>query len=333
MIKSVNNPTIADIAKKAGVSTTTVSRVISNSDQVKPKTKDKVQKVINELGFIPNYFAQRLAGSGSKQIGVVVDEIGNFFFTEVLAAIQDYLNKQGYSIQIVYSKWNEQSELEAVKNLISNNVDGIIIAPVKADSSAVKLLKSRNFPFVIINCILDDETTCVANNNYKGGQIIANYFNENKADQTFIISGWNDQSLLLRIDGFTDNFEEPNKIISFANILKDDKIHETVDTLVNKYDVKNITSNIFITNDLLAIPLLNYLVEKGVKIPDPVSLISYDNIYFSRYTRIPLSTIDHGVNQLCIKASSELIKKINGEKSIAGKVFIEPKLIIRQSTK
>ncbi|MBK5262007.1 MAG: LacI family DNA-binding transcriptional regulator [Peptostreptococcaceae bacterium] len=332
MIKSSNNPTISDIAKKAGVSLTTVSRVLSNSNRVKPKTKEKVQKVIDELGYIPNYFAQCLAGHQSKKIGVIVDEIGNFFFTELLASIQSYLNEQGYSIQIAYSKWDADKELDAVKNFISNNVDGIIIAPVSSSSGSIELLKNRNFPFVVINCILDDKTTCIANNNYKGGKIVAEFFNKKKAQQSFIISGWNDQSLLLRIEGFKDNIESSDKLFSFSNVLSDEQIREVCETLVNEYHVGEISSNIFITNDILAIPLTNYLIEKGINIPDSVSIISYDNIYFSRYCRIPLSTIDHGINEVGTKASAELIKKIKGEKSVEGNILVEPKLVIREST-
>ncbi|MGD1818268.1 MAG: LacI family DNA-binding transcriptional regulator [Pleomorphochaeta sp.] len=333
MAKSTNNPTISDIAKKAGVSSTTVSRVLSDSDSVKPKTKDKVQKVIDELGYIPNYFARCLAGHQSKKIGVIVDEIGNFFFTELLASIQGYLNKNNYSIQIAYSKWHEESELDAVKNFISNNVDGIIIAPVSPTTSALDLLKNRDFPFVVINCILDDETTCIANNNYDGGKIIADYFNEREAEQTFVISGWNDQSLLLRVKGFKENINNKEKLNCFSEILLDDQIREVARKLVEDYDVKNKTTNIFITNDILAIPLSNYLIDNGVDIPNSVSIISYDNIYFSKYSRIPLSTIDHGIDEIGIQASAQLLKKINNEKATKGNIFIEPKLIIRESTR
>ncbi len=103
--------------------------------------------------------------------------------------------------------------------------------------------------------------------------------------------------------------------------------------LVEDYDVKNKTTNIFITNDILAIPLSNYLIDNGVDIPISVSIISYDNIYFSKYSRIPLSTIDHGIDEIGIQASAQLLKKINNEKATKGNIFIEPKLIIRESTR
>ncbi len=333
MAKSTNNPTISDIAKKAGVSSTTVSRVLSDSTSVKPKTKEKVQKVIDELGYIPNYFARCLAGHQSRKIGVIVDEIGNFFFTELLASIQGYLNKKNYSIQISYSKWNEESELDAVKNFISNNVDGIIIAPVSPTSSSINLLKNKDFPFIVINCILDDETTCVANNNYEGGKIVADYFNEKEAEQTFVISGWNDQSLLLRVKGFKDNINNIENLNCISDVLSDDQIREVVRKLIKDYDVKNKKTNIFITNDILSIPLSNYLIDSGIDIPNSVSIISYDNIYFSKYSRIPLSTINHGIDEIGIQASAQLLKKINNEKSTKGNIFIEPKLIIRDSTR
>lgn len=329
-----NNPTIADIAKKAGVSTTTVSRVISNSQKVKPNTKDKVQSVIKELGYVPNYFAQRLAGNESKQIGVIVDELGNFFFTEVVEALQDYFNKQGYSIQIAYSKWDEEKEEEAVKNFISNNVEGIIIAPVNSKTKAIDLMNTRNFPFIAINCILDDDTsTCIVNNNFKGGGIAANYFNERPANQTFILSGWNDQSMIFRKEGFINNYYDRDNIINYADLLGDNKIKDVVELLIKKHDIKNIKTNIFITNDILAIPLVNYLVENEVDIPNTVSIISYDNIYFSRYTRLPLTTIDHGIQQMCSLAASKLIDKINSKIINDKTTYIEPKIIFRETTK
>ena len=194
-------------------------------------------------------------------------------------------------------------------------------------------MNTRKFPFIAINCILDDKnSTCIANNNFKGGAIAANYFNERSAKQTFILSGWNDQSMILRKEGFQKNYNDRDNIIHYADLLGDNKIKEIVNLLINKHDIKNKKTNIFITNDILAIPLVNYLVEYGVDIPNTVSIISYDNIYFSRYTRLPLTTIDHGIHQMCSIAASKLIDKIN-EKDLKNEItFIEPKIIYRETT-
>ena len=126
--------TISDIALEAGVSKATISRVLSDSPKVKEESRQKILEIMEKRSFIPNLMAQSLAGTPRKTLGLIIDELANFFFIEVADGFDQIISQAGYSMQISSSKWDEEREVQLVKLLISSQVDGVILTPVKENS-------------------------------------------------------------------------------------------------------------------------------------------------------------------------------------------------------
>ena len=123
----MKHKTISDIAREAGVSKATVSRVLTHPELVKPATQERVKRVMEKHEYVPNHIAQSLAGNPTKMIGVVIDELSNFFFIEVAEGISNILSPLGYSMLLVSSRWIEEEPSGEI--LISSQVDGVLLAP------------------------------------------------------------------------------------------------------------------------------------------------------------------------------------------------------------
>ncbi|MDR1318732.1 MAG: LacI family transcriptional regulator, partial [Treponema sp.] len=170
--------TIADVARAAGVSKSTVSRVISKPSLVKKGTRDKILTIIEHSGYIPNSLAQSLAGSSTRTVGVIIDELSNFFFIEIAEGIDSVISAAGCSMLLCSSRWIAERESSLVRSMISSRVDGVLLAPVSEKSEAVALLENRGIPFVLMNCIpRSKKISCVALNNVMGGRIAGGFIN------------------------------------------------------------------------------------------------------------------------------------------------------------
>ncbi len=167
----MKHKTIDDIALEAGVSKATVSRVISHPEIVSKRTQERVRAVMDKYSYTPSLLAQGLAGSPTRTIGVIIDELSNFFFfIEIAEGIDRILSPNGYSMLLSSSRWVEEREIQLVRSLISNRVQGVLIAPISENSTAIKLLQEAGIPFVVINSIPKDPSiSYVCCDNFEGG--------------------------------------------------------------------------------------------------------------------------------------------------------------------
>jgi DNA-binding LacI/PurR family transcriptional regulator len=146
--------TISDIAREAGVSKATVSRVLSKPHLVNEKTREKIASLIDKYSFSPNPLAQGLAGMPTKTIGVMIDELANDFYIELTNGIDSVISGENYSVQLMSSRWLPERELRGIRSMIMNRVDGILLAPAEAESEATDLLKTSGIPHILIRtCI------------------------------------------------------------------------------------------------------------------------------------------------------------------------------------
>ena len=206
-MKRHKSPTILDIAREAGVSKATVSRVLMHPEIVSDETKFKVHKVIEKNSYIPSQFAQGLNGAPTKKIGIIIDELSNFFFIEIAEGIDTILGPQYYAMHLLSSKWVIEREIELVRSLINSRVDGVILAPVASNSPAIKLLQKSHIPFIVMNCVPDDESVSyISCDNIKGGEIAAEFINKEKPNQILLITGFDVQSMQYRAEGFKQKF-------------------------------------------------------------------------------------------------------------------------------
>ena len=324
--------TISDIAEEAGVSKATVSRVLSNSPKVKPESKDRILQIIKKHSFVPNNLAQSLAGSPRKTLGIIIEELANFFFIEVADGFDQIISQAGYSMQISSSKWNKEKELQLVQQLISSRVDGIILAPVSDESESISLLQSSDIPFLLINIIPEQKGIAyISCENYQGGKLAAEFFNRMNRPSNILITGFPHQTIDHRVQGFKGNFTRWDEIIHYKNVNTYEQGYEIASVLVIRNKLSKIKTAIFVTNDNVAIGLITKLLELEISIPEQVSILGYDNIKLSSFCRVPLTTVSQGIGDIGKIAALELLEMINDTGKPKPEHKIIPQLIIRQS--
>ena len=324
--------TISDIAREAGVSKATVSRVLTHPELVKPATQERVRAVMEKHEYVPNHLAQSLAGNPTKTIGVVIDELSNFFFIEVAEGISNILSPLGYSMLLVSSRWVEEEETRLVKSLISSQVDGVLLAPVTNESRALSLLKANQIPCVIINQIPRDEShSFVTGDDIQGGRVAASLVNEADAEQVLAITGFAHQSIEDRITGFLE-------VLDPRFTFKHHRLVETqadgaalVSKLITEEAITTKKTILFVTNDNVAIGIVNELVEQGIAVPEQVKVIGYDNIRAASFCRVPLTTVSQSTVHIGEQAAKTLLELISKERTEPLHHLIEPTLVRRHS--
>jgi DNA-binding LacI/PurR family transcriptional regulator len=324
--------TITDIAREAGVSKSTVSRVISNPSVVKKTTREMIRSIIDRTGYIPNNLAQSLAGSATKTIGVIIDELSNFFFIEMAEGIDNILSQAGYSMLLCSSRWVEEREASLARSLISNRVDGVLLAPVSEKSESIALLEKRGMPLVLMDSIPKSRNiSCAAADNFKGGQIAGTFINQHRQRQIILITGYEHQTIANRVAGFKDTLDPSIRLAHYPGIRTMEEGYAMVPALIEKEGIDSKPSLLFVTNDNVAIGIINRLGELRIPVPRQVSVLGYDNIKTAPLCRVPLTTIAQPIFEMGRIAARELLEKINNPGQGPRRRILEPALVRRES--
>ena len=326
--------TIVDIAKEAKVSKATVSRALSKPEIVNKKTLERINAVVKKYAYTPNSLARGLAGMPTKNIGVVVDEFPNNFYIDLADGIDRVISANNYSFQIMNSGWVSERELQNIRAMVKNRVDGILIAPASSDSETVDYLKKSGVPFVLMNCRCNDpEISFVTCDNYRGGALMAGFFNSLTQDQIIIVSVADHQSVRERIVGFTEHLNtSTERIFRYTNAKTYKDGYELAPHIVEQNFITTKKTSLFVTNDYVAIGILVRFLEMGINIPHQAAVAGFDNIRLSSLCRIPLTTISQSVIEMGSTAATALLNLINNKEAQVYKHIIEPRLVVREST-
>jgi len=330
----MKNITIMDIAKEAGVSKATVSRVLTDPQIVSKPTRDRILQLMDKYSYIPNRLARGLSGSPTNMIGIIIDELANFFFIEIAEGIDKILSPNNYSMQISSSRWIYKREIDLVRSLISNRVDGVLLAPVRPDSQSIEILKRSGIPFIVMNCIPDDDSVSyVACDNTKGGELAAEYINSCKQDQVILITGFDDQCMQDRVKGFNYKISPSIPVEHFKGVNTLEEGYALVPKLLSDCNLRGLQSTLFVTNDNVAIGIINRMYELELKIPEQVSIIGYDNIKLASLCRVPLTTISQSCGSMGTIAAKELLDMVNCNARKTCSHLIIPELLVRESSR
>ena len=324
--------TIDDIARETGVSKSTVSRVISRPYLVKDKTREKILSVMEKHSYIPNVFAQGLAGLPSKTIGFLVDEFPNNFYIDLADGIDSVITAKNHNLQVMSSLWDEEREYQGARSMIINRAAGILVAPSSPDCKAVELLKRSEVPFVLLNCRTDDpEISYVSCDNYLGGKLMAEDVKQLDFEQMVILPVSDHQTVQDRIAGFEDNIDRkavrPIMSSSAKTYLDGYRITQSI---VETFSLDRKKTFLFVTNDYVAIGVIVKLLELGIAIPKQVAVAGFDDIRISGLCRIPLTTVSQSVRDMGRIAAETLLANI--QQKTTTKHLLEPHLVVRQST-
>ncbi|OCN04920.1 hypothetical protein A4S06_09945 [Erysipelotrichaceae bacterium MTC7] len=330
--------TIHDVAKKAGVSVATVSRVVNGNYPVNVKTKERVNAAIQELNFVPNVQAQEIKLGASKTIGVIVPSIDNMFFSEVVNGIERALNEKSYSLLITFSKNDQESELACVRNLVARNVAGIIIAdPVTENMDKQNFSKIvGNVPIVFINGDPShSEFSFVLSDEAKGiSEALAYFWQQGRHDILFV-RGADSYSYDIKEEVFKQFCDRHNLHATARMIYSGEGnsaqiIEQTKDILVPILQ-EHVYDAIFCCNELMAMGVIDACQQLQLSIPDDVALIGFDNTLLSKYSNPKLTTVDQHMHLLGYNAGGLVLENI--ETGQRGKrIVLNTSLIVRDST-
>lgn len=331
--------TIIDVAKKAGVSMATVSRVVNGNYPVREETRRKVQAAIDELHYVPNMLAREFNTQRSMTIGVIVPGLYNMFFSEVIDGIEDYVHRDEYSLLLCNARNDSKLEADSVATLISRNVSGIIVI-----SPNTKNMQTRRYeeavkqkPIVFIDSIRHlPHASYVANNETAGTEAALTYLYREGHRNILFVGGRDSDSYTVKEERYCQ-FMKRQEIFQKKFILNIgegngvrtvDNTEEFMQTYLTYH--RGEATAVFCCNDLMAVGVLNACKKLGIAVPDELSITGYDNTSLSRYVDPQLTTVDQNMKQLGQIAAKLLFEKIATGKDQS--IFLQNKLIIRGTT-
>ncbi len=330
--------TISDIAKLANVSKSAVSIVINNKAGVSNKTRSKVLETIKKYNYSPNYIAQSLAARETKSIGLIIKKIDNPYFSKVMKGVYDTCSELGYSPLLASSELSSEKESEMITALMSKKVDGLIISPLlieNANFNQLGNLINDNFPLVVLGGIKNYLTNSVDIDNIKAAYDAVSKLIELGHTRIAHFAGPAHSSHgQKRLEGYKQALFENNLPINNDYILPVEPYitngYKTGKELFLKK--MELPTAVFCYNDLIAIGLINALLELGIKVPETVSVVGFDNIDFGEFLKIPLTTINMPAYEIGKAAANLLIRQIrNSATPMNENIIIEHELIDRSS--
>lgn len=335
--------TIVEVANKAGVSKGTVSAVINRKTTVKPGTRDHILTVMKELNFRPKGVARNLKNdSADKSIGVIIKDINYPFYTSIVSGVKDYANSKGYSVVITSSENDHLCEKKFTHLFSTKDIKGAIIAPTVEGTSEIEhlfRLKMINYPFVLLEEVKGIQANVVAVDNCRAIKKAVKYLIDNGHTKIIHFAGPpNSSHTPERIEGFRHAFSESplvfneNMIVSIGSNYND-SFAKTIEYFKRK-PRKEYPTAIVCFNDQQALGVIMALKELDIKVPDDISIIGHDDIFYAKIYPVPLTTIRAPQHEIGSKAAEILIRNIESPKLLTvKKVIFETEFIIRQSSK
>ncbi|MBM4761246.1 LacI family DNA-binding transcriptional regulator [Bacillus sp. B15-48] len=325
--------TIKDIAKNANVSIATVSRVINNkADGIREETKQRVLDAIKEHNYQPNTIARSMITKKTSTIGLIIPDIRNPFFPELVRGVEDFSKKSNYTVFLCNTDGDIEREKEYFNLMKEKSVDGVIYT--YAHGGFEEIL-NNNIPIVLLDRGLDEnQFSGVCIDNEKAGYMATKHLIELSHERIGCITGPdNIQSSRDRLKGYKRALEEAGLPINQAFIKTGDYQMEGGYEAAKLLLKENSVTAIFAFNDLMAFGVYQAAQEFGLTIPDDLSVVGFDNIKYNRLLQPKLTTIDQPTYRMGELATEILLDQINNDKNNQIKsINLEPHLIIGDSS-
>ncbi|MFB6365125.1 catabolite control protein A [Paenibacillus elgii] len=330
--------TIYDVAREAGVSMATVSRVVNNNPNVKPQTRKKVFEAIERLGYRPNAVARGLASKKTTTVGVVIPDISNSIFSEVARGIEDIANMYHYNIILSNADKKKEKEIRVINTLLEKQVDGLLFMGGAITEEHIQAFKTSSVPVVL--CATADEQRTIPSvdiDHEKAAFDAVNVLLENGHRDIAMISG----TLQDPANGFA-RYQGYKKALEAANIpLREELVrignyrYES-GLEVTKYflELDNRPTAIFAATDEMAIGAIHTLQDSGLKVPEDMSVISVDNIRMASMVRPLLTTVAqpmYDIGAVAMRLLTKLMNKETKDASELSQVILPHEVIYRNS--
>ena len=337
---ALNKVTAVDVAERAGVSQSAVSRVFTPGASVSPQTKNKVLKVAMELGYRPNSLARAMVSGKSRMIGLVVAYLQNQFYPEAIEKLSKAMQERNYHLLVFMTSKTEGDVSEVFEEILDYQVDGIIAASVALSSDLSERCANAGVPVVLFNRSQDDDSlSSVTSENYQGGRKIAEHLIATGHQRISFIAGWEGASTQRdRQAGFIDALQDAGVDLwsrGVGNFVMEDAKAATLGMFAD--GVENGPDAIFVANDHMAFAVMDTLrFELGIAVPEQVSVIGYDDVPAASWPSYDLTTVRQPTNQMVTATVDLLLAQVENSdmSSISPRqIKIDGPLIIRGSAR
>lgn len=328
---------LLEISQKTGYSVSTVSRVLhdqSNKYKISEDTKQAVRKAAEELGYRPNMLARGLRLNQTHEVGVIVPDISNPFFATLVKSMAGELRKTGYSIFVCDADENTKLEAESLQILLEKKVDGLILAPVGLESGHLKKAAESSIPVILVDrCLEELAVDSVSVDNFRGAYL---------AVQHLIREG---HKHIAFIQGLPGTYVNEGRLQGYKRALLDAKI-PIDEKLIAGEDFRNYNgyletklllklhtppTAIFTAGDLIAMGTLEALREEQRRVPQDISLVTFDDPSFATYLSPALTAVAQPVDKMGEIAVKLLFRRMRTPEGEPKKILLEPQLIVRNS--
>jgi LacI family transcriptional regulator, galactose operon repressor len=340
MAKKTTPTTLSQVARAAGVGTTTVSRVINGGFRVHPKTLARVRRVIEEMGYLPNHAARVLKGDRTKTIGIIVPSIADPFFSSCAEAAQAVARANDSLLIVTASHNDPHIEIENVNILVSHRVDGLILAPANSRSQALReMLERLSIPVITIDRpISNSNIPSVVTNNFKGARFATQHLIEHGYKRIVCLTG---ESTLFtiqeRIRGYRAAVESAGLIYTLNTSIKDYKSAEY--SIESMLAGSNPPDALFTLKNSTTIFAFEALQKLNVAVPQRVALLGFDDFELASTVRPSISVVQQPVEEIGRVTAELLFEQLLGKRNAGGappakrtkQVMLETHLIQRAS--
>ncbi|MER2063769.1 MAG: catabolite control protein A [Alkalibacterium sp.] len=309
--------TIYDVAREAGVSMATVSRVVNGNPNVKPTTRKKVLEVIDRLDYRPNAVARGLASKKTTTVGVIIPDVTNLYFSSLARGIDDIATMYKYNIILANSDKNEEKEVQVLNTLLAKQVDGVIFMGNKiTDELRAEFSRSRT-PVVLAGTVDPDEQVGSVNIDYeKATEESTSMLINNGHKKVAFISESHDEPIngVYRLKGYKSALEKASLPYEEDLVLQSEYTYKVGEAVYEQLNKAGATAAV-VADDELALGVLNAALDRGVKVPEDFEIITSNNSKLTEMSRPRLATVEQPLYDIGAVAMRLLTKLMNKEET------------------
>ena len=338
--------TLKDVARETGLTVTTVSRVLNNRGYISEETREKVYEAMKKLNYRPNEVARSLSKKSTNTIGVIVPHIRHPYFSELISNLENEASKRGYKMILCNSQEKENKEREYLEMCTSNRVAGIVLCSAGV---AVEEFQGSNIPLITIERYMENGTASVECDNRQGGKLAAEHLIACGCKNLLHICGVYETAMPAddRALGFIEvcekagvsHWEVATNTYQYNNLEYHDFLEEV---LKENYHVDNMVENdvncgksridgIFASSDLIAAQVLQVCSKLGIRVPEDIKLVGFDDVNISSLTTPRITTIHQPIKEIA-ELTLELLINAQDGKTVAKRSLLPVSLVKREST-
>jgi LacI family transcriptional regulator len=331
--------TIYDLAKALNISVATISRALKDDPVVSKKTKKKILDLAGEMGYRSNHFARNLRNQKTHMIGVIIPRVNSYFMSTVIAGIEKVTNEAGYNLIISQSSESVHKEIESVKTMFHNRVDGLLVSLAydTEDMTHFDLFTKKQIPFIFFDRVSRDNrwTNILIDNRRAAHEATTHLINQGCKRIVHITAHSNSNVYLDRLAGYKQALEEHGIPFLSGYLIRNNLTQEAgAEAAQTIRQMLTLPDGVFVANDNCAVGCLLALKKEGIQVPGDIAVAGFNNDPVSTVVEPNLTTVNYPGYDMGVLAAKNLILHLNGTSSMdsTNTILLKADLIIRASS-